>query len=354
LVVRDCVGYKSVGHGYFLEDGTEVYNVLDRNLACQAVAGKPLPKQMLPFDKNDGAGVWWANSHNTFTRNVAVECGRYGFRFDAQPNAGAIVGKEKFGDPKKEFSLVMPIRQPDGSVKPTDLRTLPFVRFEDNETHGNEFWGLNLGQHTGGKIGPDASTPFVIRNMKIWDVTGGFGVEVPNVLIDGMTVSRATYATRESQYVAQDYRNVILYAQKTPLATLDQYLALKSANGTARARQPGWPKGNGDGGPKVQAPEVEVAKLNPIDKLPPQTIITSFQKIADGKLWIRGTTADNGAVSRVVVNGQQAKATAANFSQWEVVLDQVQHGNITISAHAEDNAGNVEQTKHNVSVVVRP
>ena len=40
LVVRDCVGYQSVGHGFFLEDGTEVYNVLDRNLAVQA-----LPRQ---------------------------------------------------------------------------------------------------------------------------------------------------------------------------------------------------------------------------------------------------------------------------------------------------------------------
>src|SRR5207253_1171934 len=36
LVVRDCVGYQSVGHGYFLEDGTEVFNVLDHNLAVQA------------------------------------------------------------------------------------------------------------------------------------------------------------------------------------------------------------------------------------------------------------------------------------------------------------------------------
>ena len=27
LVVRDCVGYRSVGHGFFLEDGTEVFNV---------------------------------------------------------------------------------------------------------------------------------------------------------------------------------------------------------------------------------------------------------------------------------------------------------------------------------------
>lgn len=56
LIVRDCVGYQSVGHGFFLEDGTESFNVLDRNLAVQACAGKPLPKQIQPFDHNDGAG----------------------------------------------------------------------------------------------------------------------------------------------------------------------------------------------------------------------------------------------------------------------------------------------------------
>ena len=42
LVVRDCVGYRSVGHGYFLEDATEVYNLLDRNLGVQAFHGKRL------------------------------------------------------------------------------------------------------------------------------------------------------------------------------------------------------------------------------------------------------------------------------------------------------------------------
>ncbi|HZN32661.1 MAG TPA: G8 domain-containing protein, partial [Pirellulaceae bacterium] len=56
LVVRDCVGYQSVGHGFFLEDGTEAFNVLDHNLAVQAYLGKPLPKQVLPYDKNDGSG----------------------------------------------------------------------------------------------------------------------------------------------------------------------------------------------------------------------------------------------------------------------------------------------------------
>ena len=87
LVVRDCVGYQSMGHGFFLEDGTEVYNVLDRNLAVQAYIAKPLPKQVLPFDKNDGSGFWWANSHNTFTRNVACECDEYGYFFQAAKTA---------------------------------------------------------------------------------------------------------------------------------------------------------------------------------------------------------------------------------------------------------------------------
>src|SRR5262249_31669664 len=58
LLVRDCVGYRSVGHGFFLEDGTEQYNLLDRNLAVQAFAGRRLPDQVLPFDENGGAGFW--------------------------------------------------------------------------------------------------------------------------------------------------------------------------------------------------------------------------------------------------------------------------------------------------------
>ena len=86
LVVRDCVGYQSVGHGFFLEDGTEVNNVLDRNLAVQAFVAKKLPDQVLPFDENEGAGFWWANSLNTFTRNVTCENDRYGYRFEATPN----------------------------------------------------------------------------------------------------------------------------------------------------------------------------------------------------------------------------------------------------------------------------
>ena len=84
LIVRDCVGYRSAGHGFFLEDATEIYNLLDRNLAVQAYRTKPLPKQALPFDQNDGAGFWWANGRNTFVRNVTSENDEYGYRYDMQ------------------------------------------------------------------------------------------------------------------------------------------------------------------------------------------------------------------------------------------------------------------------------
>jgi hypothetical protein len=119
MVVRDVVGYRSVGHGFFMEDGTEVYNVFDRNLAVQALLGKPLPQQVLAFDKNDGGGFWWANSLNSFTRNVAAECDQHGFRFE-------VIGKTETFDP------VMKIRQSDGKKAEVDVRTLPFVRFDDN------------------------------------------------------------------------------------------------------------------------------------------------------------------------------------------------------------------------------
>jgi hypothetical protein len=349
LVVRDCVGFKSIGHGFFLEDGTEVYNVFDRNLACQALQGRPLPKQVLPFDKNDGAGFWWSNSLNTFTRNVGVECGQYGFRFDAAPRAGVVVDKLKYGEPNELFNLVLPVRQPDGGSKPVDIRTLPFVRFEDNESHSNGKWGINLGTEGVGGVGPDPSTPFVIRNMKVWAIVGGFGVEAAHVLIDGMHVDAGPlYATRESIYVGQDYRNVTLKARGHEVSTVDQYLA---AGSLSRLRQPGWPRGNGDGGADYQDPEIEVATLEPVDKLPPLTVITHVVRHGD-KLVVRGTTSDDGAVRQVLVNGQPAHELSPNFAQWEISLD-ASPGSLTLTAQATDEASNVEQTPHAMSVVIQ-
>src|SRR5262249_30025134 len=88
---------------------------------------------------------------------------------------------------------------------------------------------------------------------------------------------------------------------------------------------------------------VEFPKLlDPVDDLPPTTVITHVRNLADGKFTVRGVTADNGTVKRVLVNGKEAKALAPNFAEWEIHLENVAR----LEAHAKDAAGNVEQNPH--------
>jgi hypothetical protein len=312
LVVRDCVGYHSKGHGFFLEDGTEVYNILDRNLAVQACGAKPLPKQVLPFDGNDGAGFWWANSLNSFTRNVACECDEYGFRFEVVKNA--------------DFDPVLPVLQADGSRKKVDIRTLPFVRFEDNESHCQRRHAFNLGgfagvpsgeNHVGG-VGPDAEHPFVIRNMRCWNVHWPFHALTPCVLVDGMDIWNSDYEVWRINFDRHAYRKVNIRQVTNPNTLI--------AHKGARPKEADYP------GP-----------LKPIDDLPPITVITQITAAAEEKVLVRGTTADNGTVKRVVVNGREARSLRADFAEWEAMLP---GGEPTITAHAEDAAGNVERQPH--------
>jgi hypothetical protein len=426
LVVRECVGYQSVGHGFFLEDGTEAYNVLDRNLAIQAYRGKPLPKQALPFDGNDGAGFWWANSLNTFTRNVSCENDRYGYRFEATRSSA--------------FKPTLPVLQPDGSQQRVDIRTLPFVRFEDNEAHCDGLYGFNLGEGVD-RVGPDTRHPFVIRNMKIWEIHYAFRPQSPSVLVENLRIDRSVYGVYHPNYDHHLYRNVSIngsgsepfnrghddvsvqygplavdgltfegvrgYPDSIPLiqmsddnptgTAVSHFRNVKVLRQDASNRRPVVDTGGGARitpstphgvpvylhdyyGPgrhakvvatnardygadgltyRDQAPftghESRVAEvsavafpklLDPVDDLPPITVITHVRRLSDNKVLVRGTTADNGRVKRVVVNGQEARPVRDNFAEWEITLADVPR----IRAHAEDAAGNVEPRPHVIAV----
>ncbi len=214
LVVRDCVGYQSIGHGYFLEDGTEVYNLLDRNLGVQAFAGRRMRGQDLPFDPNDGAAFWWANGLNTFTRNVGVESEEYGFRYDMQHT--------------RSFDANLDVRQPDGSYQTVDVRTLPVWRFEDNEAHGN-FAGMVLAGNGGNQpdvpirdqqmleriesidwTGPDERNPHMIRNFTIWAAHYAFRPQTPSMLVENLRIHDAPYGVYRPGFDRHVYRNVHL------------------------------------------------------------------------------------------------------------------------------------------------
>jgi hypothetical protein len=448
LVVRDNVGYRSKGHGFFLEDGTEVYNVLDRNLAVGARPAAPLPKQALAFDHNDGAGFWWANSLNTFTRNVAVENGLYGFRFEAMT------------------PLVLPVLQPDGSRKKVDVRTLPFVRFDDNEGHSQTgLYDVKLGT-SGDKdgVGPDTKHPFIIRNLLIWNGHYAFDTRMPSVLIDGLRLHNTVYGYRamncdnhvyrrltisgrantafaavsagpspsteplhrtihdgggsmggkirltvdgltfEGIYGGSDssalisifdlgavaktvhFRNikqdriegstrellsvtpVVSAPPRTPLDVVPVYLhdyygpgrharavwahsKHHASDGLEyRVEKPLTGKHAGMDTVVAEVGGVEFPKLlDPVDDLPPTTVVTHVARLDGGRLRVRGTTADNGTVKRVRVNDREAKALVPGFSEWEITLDRLPAAG-RIEAYAEDTAGNVEKRRHVLSV----
>jgi hypothetical protein len=85
--------------------------------------------------------------------------------------------------------------------------------------------------------------------------------------------------------------------------------------------------------------------LDPVDDLPPTTVITHVRRAA-GKAIVRGTTSDNGIVKQVTINGKNARPTRPNFAEWEIVLDDVPEGALRLEAHARDAAGNVEKRPH--------
>jgi hypothetical protein len=383
LVVRDCVGYQSIGHGFFLEDGTEVDNVFDNNLAVQAFTGKPLPGQNLPYDNNGGAGFWWANSRNTFTRNVAVECDRYGYKFEASPLNTARLGLNVMprDDEPESFDLRLPIRLPDGSRSTVDVRTLPFVRFEDNEAH-SQLYGINLGEFVRG-IGPDARHPFVLRNTRLWNNFWAFRPVSPSVLVDGMDVYQGQYGLYRPIYTNHAYSGLSIAQVVNPQAfgVGEKPKGFDVPGLAPRGGQPPQtprvaPELNAKGEPAKQAagapvnptvfvmnplkttpglPEVSAssaafpAPLEPVDDLPPATVITSVSTTEPGSLTVRGTTSDSGPVKRVSVNGKVARPLRPNFAEWEAVLP-VSTGGLELSAFAEDASGNVETRPHQVKM----
>lgn len=447
LVVRDCVGFKSVGHGYFMEDGTEIYNLLDRNLAVQAYRTKKLPKQVLPFDPNDGAGFWWANGRNSLTRNVSCENDEYGFRFDIQNS--------------KYFNSTLNIKQPDGKVKAVDVRTIPISRFEDNEAHTEGVYGLVVAANGNSQpdtpirsdkmletikkidwTGPDVRHPHHIKGMKIWEGHYAFRAHSPSMLIEDVRIHRVAYGIYRPTFDNQVFRNLHMSSaggepfnrgmddasaqfgqivvdglkfegprgndqrhpmvhmsdnnlsgvaashfrnvswtegkdkrpifnrggsvradpyleQGVPYFVYDYYGPGRHAKIVSTAAKDLMKDGNkykpeppltGDESVVAEVTDVSMPQLLfPTDDVPPATVVTAA--IRDGKqLRVTGISHDDGEITKITVNGAAAevKSRAAGIVDWSVTLPLPKDGKV--SAHAVDEAGNIEQTAHVLTV----
>jgi hypothetical protein len=457
LVVRDCVGYQSIGHGFFLEDASEVYNLLDRNLGVQAYRGKKLPDQILPFDPNDGAAFWWSNGRNSLTRNTACENEEYGYRYDIQKSTS--------------FNSVLPILMPDGTRKPIDVRTIPIFRFDDNEAHTEGLYGMVVAANGDSQpddairneqmlksiravdwTGPDTRHPHVIRNLTIWNGHYGFRPHSPSMLMENIRIHKVGYGIYRPTFDNQVFKNVHLSeAGAEPfnrgmddasaqwgrisvdglriddIGGNDQrhpavHMTDNNLSGTAechfrnvvvgpsparggesrpRGTRPAFNRGGTvrvdpivdkgvpyyihdyfgpgrhakvvstkaadllkDGNeyrtqPPLTGDESVVAEvkglawpqlLNPVDDLPPATIILSVRREGD-RLLVKGVSHDNGVIRSVTVNGQAAKLEViqAGLVDWTIHLPRPKDGRVV--AAAVDEAGNRETLAHVVVVV---
>ena len=90
--------------------------------------------------------------------------------------------------------------------------------------------------------------------------------------------------------------------------------------------------------------------LDPVDDLPPTTVITHVHKQSTARWWSAARRRTTAPSSGCVVNGHEAKALTPNFAEWEVTLDRDAAGPMKLEAAAEDAAGNVEKRPHVVIV----
>lgn len=413
MVVRDCVGFQSVGHGFFMEDGSEVFNLFDNNLAIHAYMFNPLPNQAVPYDDNLGAGFWWASGWNAFANNVAVECDRYGFLFDSRS------------------SIIRPILQPDGStMQNVQANTLPQILFKDNETHGIIQYGFWMN----GEAPPNS--PTIVENFVTWRNRYSFGIDGNNYYVKSFSGWNNTYGFRaldatncrvenmSVREMGKKQSSINFLKRAEGIATFEnvtidsageypfRFNAEKSTNpleihirnytvsrirynyigasvGRATKSSPDltlylydWFGPNqaakvipanqtrNDGLTYVSMypifnddvivaqttnPPFPQSPIQPIDNLPPATVITypangQAFPADQSEIVVKGTAIDASAITSLTVNGVAAVPVKDNYLQWEATLTNIGPGELTIVTSAEDEFGNVEMNPAMVTV----
>lgn len=192
LVAQRNVCYDHLGHGYFLEDGAESGNTLERNLGLLSRV-PPVALRVLPSDATP-ATFWITNPANLMRGNAAAGSTGFGFWF-ALPAAptGLSTG------------------QPDAP------RRTPLGEFRDNVAHSNKNPGLNVddGPTAAGttettsyapRTGAAANGALItatFQNFTAWKNSGrGVWLRGSNLRLDGAVLADnligATFAASET------------------------------------------------------------------------------------------------------------------------------------------------------------
>src|SRR5262249_28324202 len=112
-----------------------------------------------------------------FPGNVAAECDRWGCLFETART--------------KEADVRRPVLQPDGTTESVDIRSLSFVRFDDNEAH-DQLDGVSLGGLLGGIAAVVPGDMLVLRNTRIWNSKWAF-TPFTRYAVDNLDIADSQY-----------------------------------------------------------------------------------------------------------------------------------------------------------------
>jgi hypothetical protein len=127
---------------------------------------------------------------------VACENDRYGFHFQIAATP--------------DFDPLLKLRQSDGSAARQDVRTIPFLRFEDNESHGEGLFDFRFGNEEPGAVHGDLEHPFIVRKLRAWESHYVLRPNVGFFLLEDLRVANAAYGIYHPNYDHHVYRDVWL------------------------------------------------------------------------------------------------------------------------------------------------
>ena len=205
-LIKDNVCFSVKGVGFYAEDGPELNNTFDHNIALNITAypgfsltgGSFLAHIDTGKKKGaDGSGFYFRGPLNFVKNNVAVNMrDSYGFTYFTR-RAGT----------KNVPSI--PGIHPD---VPLDLTSVPITQFENNEVYGSKL-GLTIWEINQESEVNKGNRLSVVKDFKAWHnrQLTYFGYPVNNITFDGWTVRgnesrlRSQFSTGTSGWSSDDY-----------------------------------------------------------------------------------------------------------------------------------------------------
>jgi hypothetical protein len=168
-LVQDNVVYNSRGAGIVAEDGTESFNVFERNFAIRSEgSGEFAPRSGYGGATNDpggeGAGFWLRGPNNILRGNVAANVDVFGYGIAAGALGIVRIPKFKGADTSK-----------DGEYLTLDTTDAPLLEFTGNEAYGATQTGVAMGWNG------------TLRDARVWHTSrhGITAFPTDRLVIDG-------------------------------------------------------------------------------------------------------------------------------------------------------------------------